>query len=396
MDAGRDHAEQRAHTQGSFRSPTPRTHPLQGLGASPFCHRRVRQGSFRNRPAACSAPLSRAASPSSLAGSWFLGSFRSVLSASLSDIDLSSSTRCAASLRSSRSSLRQWRISRPIWACWPRIALKRRRSKVVSGSASSHGSHARWPDLGGSVEQRHLDPLGPLALPERDRQPPGQPRLDLGRRAYLVGDADDQRIEVVWHLVLEHQMLHGAQAMLERVARGAGLTIGGDGALGVGAVASGSLDLGGGACGGHGGSPVLMQVEAQVSTDQHIILYLRRVGAGALGRRSANDGADTSIERGSNIAKRCVRSRSCHGHGKGQVSGGRADHRAGRVPPRTGETLASDQLIEDRRRDAGNAKRRLPDKPHRASARRSPRRQRSRWRRTKVRPSPRQNRTISV
>ena len=46
LDAGRDHADARARTLGSFRSPTPRTHPLQGLGASPFCHSRIRQGSF--------------------------------------------------------------------------------------------------------------------------------------------------------------------------------------------------------------------------------------------------------------------------------------------------------------------------------------------------------------
>ena len=47
MDAGRDHADARAHTLGSFRSPTPRTHPLQGR-VPPPCHRPTRQGSFRD------------------------------------------------------------------------------------------------------------------------------------------------------------------------------------------------------------------------------------------------------------------------------------------------------------------------------------------------------------
>ena len=36
-------------------------------------------------------------------------------------------------------------------------------------------------------------------------------------------DGGDQRLQRVGHLVLEHEVLHGGEAVLERVARGAGL-----------------------------------------------------------------------------------------------------------------------------------------------------------------------------
>ena len=127
------------------------------------------------------------------------------------------------------------------------MALKRRTSKVVSGSASSHcEAGLRRAELRGGVEQGDLDPLGALALPERDREPACQPGLDLGGGAGLLGQVRDQRCQVVGDLVLEHEVLHGAQAVLQRVARGAGLAFGGDRAVGAGAVAAGGLDLGGG------------------------------------------------------------------------------------------------------------------------------------------------------
>ena len=53
-------------------------------------------------------------------------------------------------------------------------------------------------------------------------------------------------------------MVHGGEAVLEGVARGAGLAFGGDGSARAGAVAAGGLDLGGGAGAGfgHGVRPV--------------------------------------------------------------------------------------------------------------------------------------------
>ena len=59
--------------------------------------------------------------------------------------------------------------------------------------------------------------------------------------------------------VLEHEVLQGGEAVLQRVAGAAGLAFGGDRAARAGAVAAGGLDLGGaaGAWGGgwHGGCP---------------------------------------------------------------------------------------------------------------------------------------------
>ena len=46
---GRDHAERRAQSLGSFRSPTPRAHPVHGVGAPTSCHIPARQGSFGRR-----------------------------------------------------------------------------------------------------------------------------------------------------------------------------------------------------------------------------------------------------------------------------------------------------------------------------------------------------------
>ena len=106
---------------------------------------------------------------------------------------------------------------------------------------------------GGGVEQGGLDLLGPLAFPEGDGQAPGDAGLDLGLGTGLRGDLLDQRLECVGHLVLDHQMLHGGEAVRQRVARGAGLALLGDGTARAGAVAAGGLDLGGGAGCGHGG-----------------------------------------------------------------------------------------------------------------------------------------------
>ena len=51
-------------------------------------------------------------------------------------------------------------------------------------------------------------------------------------------------------------MLHGGEAVLERVARRFGLALLGDGAFGAGAVAAGGFDLGGGADCGHDDIPI--------------------------------------------------------------------------------------------------------------------------------------------
>ena len=49
-------------------------------------------------------------------------------------------------------------------------------------------------------------------------------------------------------------MLHGGEAVGQRIARGAGLAFLGDGTARAGAVAAGGFDLGGGAGCGHGGT----------------------------------------------------------------------------------------------------------------------------------------------
>ena len=69
------------------------------------------------------------------------------------------------------------------------------------------------------------------------------------RRAVISSSSDGR-------LVLEDQVVHGGEAVLEGVARGAGLAFLGDGSARAGAVAAGGLDLGGGAGmwgGWHGG-----------------------------------------------------------------------------------------------------------------------------------------------
>jgi hypothetical protein len=53
-------------------------------------------------------------------------------------------------------------------------------------------------------------------------------------------------------------MVRSGEAVLERVARGAGLALLGNGALRAGAVAAGGLNLGGGAGGGHGRRPAVV------------------------------------------------------------------------------------------------------------------------------------------
>ena len=114
-------------------------------------------------------------------------------------------------------------------------------------------------ELGGGVEQSDLDPLGALALPERDRHALHQPRLDLGFGVDFGQQAGGQLLELGRGLVLEHEMLQGGEAVLEGVAGAAGLAFGGDGAARAGAVAAGGFDLGGaaGAWGGgwHDGRP---------------------------------------------------------------------------------------------------------------------------------------------
>ena len=113
--------------------------------------------------------------------------------------------------------------------------------------------------LRGGVEQGHLDPLGTLALPERDRHALDQPGLDLGLGAALGHEAGRQLLQLGGGFVLQHEMLQGGEAVFQGVAGGAGLAFGGDRAAGAGAVAAGGFDLGGAAgawCGGWHGAGV--------------------------------------------------------------------------------------------------------------------------------------------
>ena len=100
-------------------------------------------------------------------------------------------------------------------------------------------------ELGGGVEQGDLDPLGALALPERDRHALHEPRLDLAFGFDLGDQAGGQLLQLGRGFVLEDEVLQGGEAVLQRVAGGAGFAFGGDGAARAGAVAAGGLDLGG-------------------------------------------------------------------------------------------------------------------------------------------------------
>ena len=86
----------------------------------------------------------------------------------------------------------------------------------------------RRAELGGGVEQGGLDPLGPLALPQGDGEAAGEAGLDLAGGPGLLGHGGDQVLQRVGHLVLEHEVVHGGEAVLERVAGGAGLALGRD------------------------------------------------------------------------------------------------------------------------------------------------------------------------
>ena len=119
---------------------------------------------------------------------------------------------------------------------------------MVSGSASSH-----WkPACGG----RSLGAASNRAVSIRSARSPFQKamarrlasRASISVSGPLLGDqAGDQLLQRVGRFVLEHEVVQGGEAVLERVAGGAGLAFGGDGAARAGAVAAGGLDLGGAA-----------------------------------------------------------------------------------------------------------------------------------------------------
>ena len=104
----------------------------------------------------------------------------------------------------------------------------------------------------GGGDQRRLHPLGPLALPERDRHPPHQPGLQLALRRQLGQEPAGQPRQLGRILALDRDMVQGREPVLERVARGARLALGRNGAARAGAVATGGLDLGGAAGAGFG------------------------------------------------------------------------------------------------------------------------------------------------
>ena len=132
----------------------------------------------------------------------------------------------------------------------------------------------RRAQLGGDIEQRDLDPLGALALPERDRHALHQPRLDFALGLNFGHQARRKFLQLGRGFVLEDEILQRGEAVLEGVAGAAGFAFGGDRAARAGAVAAGRLDLGGRAGtwggGGHGGRPVGGLPEH--STDRRIFL----------------------------------------------------------------------------------------------------------------------------
>jgi hypothetical protein len=86
-------------------------------------------------------------------------------------------------------------------------------------------------------------PSAPLALPERHRQPAHQPRLELAFGADLDEEPAGEPFEFLRVFLVEDQVVQGGEAVLQRVARGAGLALGGHGAARAGAVAAGGFDL---------------------------------------------------------------------------------------------------------------------------------------------------------
>ena len=94
---------------------------------------------------------------------------------------------------------------------------------MVSGSACLPlEAGLRRAELGGGVEQGDLDPLGALALPERDRHAPREPGLDLALGFDLGDQAGGHLLQLGGGLVLEDEMVQGGEAVLEGVARGCG------------------------------------------------------------------------------------------------------------------------------------------------------------------------------
>ena len=75
----------------------------------------------------------------------------------------------------------------------------------------------------------------------------------------LLDHPGGELLQLRWRLVLEHEMLHGGEAVGERIARGTELAFLGDGSARAGAVAAGGLDLGGGPGAGLGHGRVRWQ-----------------------------------------------------------------------------------------------------------------------------------------
>ena len=101
------------------------------------------------------------------------------------------------------------------------------------------------------------------------------PGLDLGHGRQLGHEPGGQLLQLGRGLVLQDQVVHGGEAVLEGVARGAGLALLGDGPARAGAVAAGSLDLGGvrGRACEHGGRPSGSEGSAS-EYNQSRIIYL--------------------------------------------------------------------------------------------------------------------------
>ena len=91
---------------------------------------------------------------------------------------------------------------------------------MVSGSASLLPREAglRRAEPGRGVEQGDREPLGPLALPEGDRQPPREPGLELAQRCDLCDQAGGELLQLLGRLVLQDEVVQGGKAVLERVA----------------------------------------------------------------------------------------------------------------------------------------------------------------------------------
>ena len=161
---------------------------------------------------------------------------------------------------------------------------------MVSGSASSHSKPAWGGRSLGAASNRATSIRSARSLFQNAIAMRLTSRASISLSGSTLGhQAGGQFLQLGGGLVLQHEVLQGGEAVLERVAGAAGLAFGGDGAARAGAVAAGGLDLGGAAGawggGGHGWASGLELLQPSMKRRK----FLDRLGALSELRHRAND-----------------------------------------------------------------------------------------------------------